>query len=270
MKRFLLTLFVSLLSVAVWSQVWIPVTESDAVSCRNYSQKIKDNSFHSSVTWKVTVKDNVISRTKVLFSETYYNENGQPSRIVYFGEGNRPKSFVIVKYNSRNLPFEEVNFTADSVMIGGTIYEYNNDNMLSSQISYVGNSVTSNYRIERMADSIVVSEVDSLGKVISNGSISSIATDQKELVFRRAQNPEITNYDYDILSEVTRKHIVGGAEKKVFIYENDKVVKTSVFDRNNEEISSASLEYDRFGNISRIIERREKDGATNVYMINYR
>ena len=236
MKRFLLTLFVSLLSVAGWSQVWIPVTASDAVSCRNYSQKIKENSFHSSVTWKVTVKDNVISRTKVLFSETYYNENGQPSRIVYFGDGNRPKSFVIVKYNSRNLPFEEVIFTADSVMIGGTIYEYNNDNMLSSQISYVGNSVTSNYRIERMADSIVVSEVDSLGKVISNGSISSIATDQKELVFRRAQNPETTSSEYDILSEVTRKHIVGGAEKKVFIYENDKVVKTSVFDRNNEEI----------------------------------
>ncbi len=270
MKRFLLTLFVSLLAVAGWSQVWIPVTESDAVSCRNYSQKIKDNSFHSSVTWKVTVKDNIISRTKVLFSETYYNENGQPSRIVYFGENNRPKSFTIVKYNSRNLPFEEVNFTADSVMIGGTIYEYNNENMLSSQISYVGCSITSNYRIERMADSIVVSEIDSLGKVISNGSISSIATDQKELVFRRAQNPEITNSDYDILSEVTRKHIVGGAEKKVFIYENDKVVKTSVFDRNNEEISSASLEYDRFGNISRIIERREKDGATIVYMINYR
>lgn len=270
MGRFLLTLFVSLLSVAGWSQVWIPVTSSDVVSCRNYSRKIKENSFHSSVTWKVTVKDNVISRTKVLFSETYYNENGQPSRIVYFGDGNRPKSFVIVKYNSRNLPFEEVNFTADSVMIGGTIYEYNNDNMLSSQISYVGNSVTSNYRIERMADSIVVSEVDSLGKVISNGSISSIATDQKELVFRRAQNPETTSSEYDILSEVTRKHIVGGAEKKVFIYENDKVVKTSVFDRNNEEISSASLEYDKFGNISRIIERREKDGATNVYMINYR
>ncbi len=270
MKRFLLTLFVSLLSVAGWSQVWIPVTASDAVSCRNYSQKIKENSFHSSVTWKVTVKDNVISRTKVLFSETYYNENGQPSRIVYFGDGNRPKSFVIVKYNSRNLPFEEVNFTADSVMIGGTIYEYNNDNMLSSQISYVGNSVTSNYRIERMADSIVVSEVDSLGKVISNGSISSIATDQKELVFRRAQNPEMTSSDYDILSEVTRKHIVGAAEKKVFIYENDKVVKTSVFNHNGDEISSASLEYDKNGNISRIIERREMDGATNVYMINYR
>ena len=222
------------------------------------------------MTWKVTVKDNVISRTKVLFSETYYNENGQPSRIVYFGKDNRPKSFVIVKYNSRNLPFEEVNFTADSVMIGGTLYEYDNENMLSSQISYVGNSVTSNYRIERMADSIVVSEVDSLGKVISNGSISSIAADQKELVFRRAQNPEMTSYDYDILSEVTRKHIVGAAEKKVFIYENDKVVKTSVFGHDGEEISSASLEYDRAGNISRIIERREKDGTTNVYMINYR
>lgn len=222
------------------------------------------------MTWKVTVKDNVISRTKVLFSETYYNENGQPSRIVYFGKDNRPKSFVIVKYNSRNLPFEEVNFTADSVMIGGTLYEYDNENMLSSQISYVGNSVTSNYRIERMADSIVVSEVDSLGKVISNGSISSIAADQKELVFRRVQNPEMTSYDYDILSEVTRKHIVGAAEKKVFIYENDKVVKTSVFGHDGEEISSASLEYDRAGNISRIIERREKDGTTNVYMINYR
>ena len=270
MGRFLLTLFVLLLSVAGLAQVWIPVTESDAVSCRNYSRKIKENSYHSSVTWKVTVKDNVISRTKVLFSETYYNENGQPSRIVYFGRDNRPKSFVIVKYNSRNLPFEEVNFTADSVMVGGTLYEYNDKNMLESQISYVGNSVTSHYRIERLSDSIVVSEIDSLGKVVSRGSISSIADDQKELVFRRAQNPEKTNSDYDILSEVTRKHIVGVAEKKVFIYENDKVVKTSVFDHDGEEISSASLEYDMFGNISRIIERREKDGATNVYMINYR
>lgn len=270
MERFLLTLFVSLLSVAGWSQVWIPVTSSDVVSCRNYSRKIKENSFHSSVTWKVTVKDNVISRTKVLFSETYYNENGQPSRIVYFGDGNRPKSFVIVKYNSRNLPFEEVNFTADSVMVGGTLYEYNDKNMLISQISYVGSSITNHYRIEHKADSIVVSEIDLLGKVISCGSISSIATDQKELIFRRAQNPEMTSSDYDILSEVTRKHIVGAAEKKVFIYENDKVVKTSVFNHNGDEISSASLEYDKNGNISRIIERREMDGATNVYMINYR
>ena len=260
----------SLLFSAGWAQVWIPVTSSDEVSCRNYSKKIKENSFHSSVTWKVTVKDNVISRTKTLFSETYYNESGQPSKIVYFGDGNRLKSYTIVKYNSQNLPFEEVNFTSDSVMIGGTLYEYNNENMLTSQISYVGSSVTNNYRIEHKADSIVVSEIDSLGKVISSGSISSIATDQKELVFRRAQNPIKLDAYYDILSEVTRKHIVGTAEKKVFIYEGDKVVKTSVFDRYGVEISSASLEYDKFGNISRIIERREKDGTTIVYMINYR
>ena len=168
------------------------------------------------------------------------------------------------------MPFEEVNFSSDSVMLGGTLYEYNDNNMLISQISYVGSSVASNYRIEHKADSIVVSEVDSLGKVISCGSISSIAADQKELAFRRAQNPSSPDADYDILSEVTHKHIVGAAEKKIFIYEGDKVVKTSVFDRNGEEISSASLEYDKFGNISRIIERREKDGATIVYMINYR
>ncbi len=270
MRQILLALCLTLLFSTGWSQVWIPVNSSDVVSCRNYSQKIKNNSFHSSVTWKVTVKDNVISRTKTLFSETYYNENGQPSRIVYFGEGNRPKSFTIVKYNSRNLPFEEVNFTADSVMVGGTLYEYNDNNLLIAQISYLGSSVTSNYRIEHTADSIVVSELDSLGKVISCGSISSIATDQKELVFRRAQNPISPDGDYDILSEVTRKHIVGAAEKKVFIYEGDKVVKTSVFDHVGDEISSASLEYDTLGNISRIIERREKDGATIVYMINYR
>lgn len=259
-----------LLSLTVRSQVWIPVTSSDAVSCRNYSRNIKQKSYHSSVTWKVTVKDNLISRTKVLFSETYYNDNGQVSRVIYFGEGNRPKSFTIVKYNSRNLPLEEINFTPDSVMIGGILYEYNEEDMLSSQISYIGASVTGHYRIERLSDSIVVSEVDSLGKVLSRGSISSIASDQKELVFRRAQVPEKTVDDYDILSEVTRKHIVGVAEKKVFIYENDKVVKTSVYGHDGEEISSASLEYDMSGNISRIIERREKDGATNVYMINYR
>jgi hypothetical protein len=270
MREIILALCLSLLFSAGWSQVWIPVTPSDVVSCRNYSQKIKENSFHSSVTWKVTVKDNVISRTKTLFSETYYNKSGQPSKIVYFGENNRIKTYTIVKYNSRNLPFEEVNFSSDSVMLGGTLYEYNDDNMLISQISYVGNSVTNNYRIEHKADSIVVSEVDSLGKVISCGSISSIAADQKELAFRRAQYPANSDADYDILSEVTHKHIVGAAEKKIFIYEGDKVVKTSVFDRNGEEISSASLEYDKFGNISRIIERREKDGATIVYMINYR
>ena len=270
MRQILLALCLTLLFSTGWSQVWIPVTPSDVASCRNYSKKIKENSFHSSVTWKVTVKDNVISRTKTLFSETYYNESGQPSKIVYFGDGNRPNSYTIVKYNSRNLPFEEVNFTSDSVMIGGTLYEYNNENMLISQISYAGSLVTNNYRIEHKADSIVVSELDSLGKVISCGSISSIATDQKELVFRRAQNPINPDGSYDILSEVTHKHIVGAAEKKVFIYEGDKVVKTSVFGHDGDEISSASLEYDTLGNISRIIERREKDGATIVYMINYR
>ena len=270
MKHWLLTFCVMVVSLACNAQVWIPVTASDARMCTGYSRSIKENSYHSSVTWKVTVKDNVISRSKVLFSETYYNEAGQPSRIMYFGDGNRPKSYTVVKYNSRNLPFEEVNFTADSIMIGGTMYEYDKNDMLVSQISYIGQSVTSKLSVERMSDSIVVSEVDSLGKIVSCGSISSIANDQKELVFRRAQNPSPATGDYDILSEVTRKHIVGLAEKKVFIYEGDRVVKTSVFDRGDEEISSASLEYDHFGNISRIIERRDKDGATNVYMINYR
>ena len=270
MKSIAITLCLILISFLCCAQVWIPVTASDAVSCEKYSRNIKESALHSSLTWKVTVKDNVISRTKVLFSETFYNSNGQPSKIIYFGGGNRPSSFTIVKYNSHNLPFEEVNFTADSVMIGGTLYEYNDKNLLISQISYVGSSVTNHYRIEHSTDSIVVSEVDSLGKVISSGSISTIASDQKELVFRRVQRHEKIVGDYDILSEITRKHIVGVAEKKIFIYENDKVVKTAVFDSDNEEISSASLEYDRSGNISRIIERRERDGATNVYMINYR
>ena len=271
MRCNLLLLLILLLPLTGWVQVWIPVTKSDAVACWTYSQNIKEKSYHSSVTWKATVKDNVISRTKkVLFSETYYNERGQSSKIIYFDEENRPKCFTIVKYNSRNLPFEEINFTPDSVLIGGTLYEYNDENMLVSHVSYQGASVTSNYRIERMSDSIVVSEVDSLGKVVSSGSISSIADDQKELVFRRAQSQENPAGDYDILSEITRKHIVGSAEKKVFIYENDKVVKTSVFGHDGEEISSASLEYDQSGNIIRIIERLENDGATNVYMIKYR
>ena len=270
MRQILQIVLFVVASLSSWAQVWIPVTDSDTRSCDSYSRSIKEKSYHSSVTWKVTVRDNVISRTKVLFSETFYNDNGQPSKIIYFGEGNRPESFTVVRYNSRNLPFEEINFSADSVMRGGTIYEYNDENLLTSQISYTGASITSNYRIERKSDSIVVCEVDSLGKVISSGFISTIAADQKELVFRRAQNPIIQSGDYDILSEVTRKHIVGAAEKKFFIYEGDKVVKTSVFNHDDEEISSASFEYDRTGNISRIIERREKDGSTNVYMINYR
>ncbi len=270
MRGVILFIFMTVATLAVRSQVWIPVTASDALSCEKCFQSIKNNSVHSSVTWKVTVKDNVISRTKVLFSETYYNKDGQPNKIIYFGEGNRPKSFTIVKYNSHNLPFEEVYFSMDSTMLGGVLYEYDNNNLLSTQISYSGSSVTSKYRIERTADSIMVAEVDSLDRIVSRGSISTIAYDQKELVFRRAQRPESIADDYDILAEVTRKHIVGAAEAKVFIYENDQVVKTTVFNHEGEEISSASFEYDSLSRISRIIERREKDGTTNVYMINYR
>ena len=270
MKRALLSIFLTVVALLAYAQVWIPVTASDAVTCRKYSETLKNNSTHSSVTWKVTVKDNVISRTKVLFSETFYNKSGQPYKIIYFGEGNKPKSYTIVNYNAQNLPFEEIFFTMDSVMTGGVLYEYDSNNLLSNQISYSGSSVTSKYRIERTADSIVVAEVDSLDKVVSCGSISANAMDQKELVFRRAQNPESISDNYDILAEITRKHIVGAAEEKVFVYENDQVIKTVVYNREGEEISSASFEYDRQGNISRIIERREKDGATNVYMINYR
>ncbi len=252
------------------AQVWIPVTASDALSCERFSQNIKAKAYHSSVTWKVTVKDNIISRTKVLFSETFYNSNGQPAKIIYFGEGNKPKNYTIVKYNSRNLPFEEVKFTADSVMIGGTLYEYNSSNQLVSQIMYLGDSVLCSYEIKHLADSIVVSEVDSRGKIISSGLISSITDEQKELVFRKAVEHEISQNNYDILSEVTQKHIVGNAYEKVFIYDNDQIVKTAIFNNNHEEISSASFEYNISKNISRIIERRDKEGVTNVYMINYR
>ncbi|MCF0206998.1 MAG: hypothetical protein HUK15_06170, partial [Bacteroidales bacterium] len=243
----------------------------DADFCQKYSQNIKSKQYHSSVTWKVTVKDNIISsRTKNLFSETFYNKEGQPSKIIYFGENNRPKSFTIVKYNARKLPFEEVYFTADSVVTGGKIYEYDSDNLLKSQISYSGEIVTNTYQISRANDSIIVAETDSLNKVVSNGVISALTADQKEVVFRSVENTTENYAGYDILSEITHKHIVGTARKKSFIYEDGKVAKTSVFNSDNEEISSASLEYDAMGNISRIIERCEKDGSTNVYMINYR
>lgn len=252
------------------AQVWIPVTASDAISCKRYSQNIKNQAYHSSATWKVTVKDNVISRTKALFSETFYNRNGQPYKIIYFGEGNRPQTFTIVKYNAQDLPFEEVFFSTDSVMLGGVLYEYDSDNLLSNHIVYQADSVTANYNIKHFSDSIVVTQTNRAGQIISNGLISTTVNDQKELVFRRNNEQVVQKRDYDILNEFTKKHIVGNAAEKIFIYENDQVVKTSVLNNEHEEISSASFEYDRFGNISRIIERRDLDGATNVYMINYR
>lgn len=268
MKRLLLVFLFLLPIIACYSQVWIPVTKSDVEYAKKQAQGNKQQQISKTRMWKFIVKDNAISGNKYLFSETSYDKNGLATKTEFFNNKKQTTSFTIYKYNSNQLPFEEITFSPDSTPICGVIYEYTQNKLLKKQTNYKGAEITDTYKIERSGDSIYVVEVDSLDRVISYGSITAISDAQNELTIRQAKEKNQNNNNYDILQEIFKKHIIGSACKKDFVYENSRLVKTSIFDSNDKEISSASFEYDKLGIINRIIERNEIEHTTNVYMIN--
>jgi hypothetical protein len=265
---------------SVFAQVNVPLTKTDLDDIQREREIIKMMNINLSQTWLFMVKDNLISSNKLLVSEIYYNNQGLPERIYFFNQSQELESFTVVKYNKQNLPFEEIRFLADSSLLNGIMYVYNELDFLEKQINYNKNSeIVSVFEHQRKNDTVFITEYDKNEKIATQSYIVIDNIDGFELtgkIISNSSQNDITEkqiFEYDDMALLRKKIIFEGGQNtghKDFVYNDDgALVKSTLFGATSNVLSSNSYEYDSYGNVNRIIEREEKDNSTKVFVIKY-
>jgi hypothetical protein len=264
----------------LFSQITIPLTKSDLLKYNMEKDAMVFLNIDMAENWLYMVKGNQVSNNKLLVSSVLYNKSGLPERIYYYDEMQRPGSFVVIKYNNQNLPFEEIKFSSDSILMSGIMYEYNNENLLFRQIGYDNRTqiiyINSFFREN---DSIFIVSTNNKNQIIYRSLISFYENEEKDLIKSMVKTDrnnkliEETIFEYDKLTSLTKKTVYDSEDKgtlREFVYNEDGAMTKSVtYDYQNNEIQSISFEYDKYGNISRIIEYNEAEKMTSVYMMQY-
>lgn len=274
----LLLILLSVFSAPVYSQITVPVTSKELADYQRESEAMLFMKIDLSQTWLYMVKDNVISSNKLLVQEIYFNKAGLPERLYHYDEAQELNSFTVIKYNARNLPFEEIKFTPDSTLISGTLFEYDKNDLLSKQVNYTNNAeIILMQEYSRSNDSIYVKVTDKNGIQVYKSIITlSSRTGEIKNMIKVDNNNEIierTIFETDEPRSITRKFVYDSANRGIrrdFVYSDEgALIRTVTYDQNSEIMSDSSFEYDEYGNLIRIIDMDQATATTKMYFIKY-
>lgn len=281
MRRKLVVIFSIMLSAwSVYAQVSVPLTNSDLMDIERERDIMKMMNIDVSQTWMSLVKGSIVSTNRVLVSEIYYNDFGCPEKMMFFDERKNLETFTVVKYNNNKLPFEEIRFSADSSLINGIMYIYDDTDLLEKQINYNNAAdILSTYVYERTADSVLIYEYDYADELLSSSYFlmkSESFTGRIDKIVKKDYKNNTSEkqiFEYDDMSILTRKLLFennNSAGFKTFIYSDEgALLKVSFYNDQDVLINSTSYEYDSFGNIISIIEKDEVENMSKVFSIKY-
>ena len=263
-----------------FAQITVPINEKELEDYAREREAMSAMKIDLSQTWLYMVKDNVISSNKLLLQEVYYSKLGTVETVVNYNENRNITNFKKIKYNNKNLPFEEIRFSADSSLLGGVMFEYYENGLLKKQTDYDENAtVTVMQEYVRSNDTIYVNVYDGKGVFVYRNIMLTETVSGTSLikamykVDRNNNILETTILEYDQLLSLRRKMIYDDKNKgtkREFVYDDEGALLRSVtYNENNEIISDSSYEYDKYGNVIRIIEFDKETTSTKLYFINY-
>jgi hypothetical protein len=263
-----------------FAQITVPINEKELEDYAREREAMSAMKIDLSQTWLYMVKDNVISSNKLLLQEVYYSKLGTVETVVNYNENRNITNFKKIKYNNKNLPFEEIRFSSDSSLLGGVMFEYYENGLLKKQTDYDENAtVTVMQEYVRSNDTIYVNVYDGKGVFVYRNIMLTETVSGTSLikamykVDRNNNILETTILEYDQLLSLRRKMIYDDKNKgtkREFVYDDEGALLRSVtYNENNEIISDSSYEYDKYGNVIRIIEFDKETSSTKLYFINY-
>lgn len=269
-----------LISYLLCSQITIPINNKELQTYNREKDIISFLKIDLSQTWLYLVKDGIVSSNKVLAQEIYFNKSGLASKMLFYNTDKSLNNFIIVNYNSNFLPFEEIKFNADSILISGVMYEYDATGWLHKQTNYDNNNkIVATQIYNRYNDSIVIDIFDEKNVLVYKNTMFFNNSSQDGLIkkmeksYPNNKHFEKTLYEYDNVQSLRRKTILNAnviATSKDFIYNEDgALIRTIVQDFDSKIISDTSFEYDSYGNMTRIIETGDDKGISKLYFINY-
>jgi hypothetical protein len=268
------------LSSIIIAQITVPINEKELEDYNREREAMIAMKIDLSQTWLYMVRDNIISSNKILLQEVYYSKAGTPETVKHYNEKNSVAHFKKIKYNSKNLPFEEISFSTDSSLLGGVMFEYYDNGVLKKQTDYDENAnVTVMQEYVRSNDTIYINVYDGKGVFVYRNIMLTEKVSGTTLIkamYKVDKNNNIletTILEYDQLLSLRRKMIYDDKNKgtkREFVYDDEgALLRTVTYNESNQTITDSSFEYDSYGNVIRIIEFDRETASTKLYFINY-
>jgi YD repeat-containing protein len=264
-----------------FSQQEPPITKKDVEKLNREHGIIKFLGIRMSKQLIAEIENNKLTGREALLMDTYYNSDGQPELLLYYnGEGEKEK-FTKYIYDDNGNKAEEVRFNADSSLINGIIFSYNDDNCLIKRADYDDSgNIVSIHNYNRINDSVIIKKTG-----LPNGNIIYL---QKHLYKPPIDNGIIISsvtyenngntidsvfYTYNRENRVSEKKIFSWLkeEKIEFIeysYNKDGALN-KLYNKNSADANTTEIEYDDFGNIVGIITKDKDDNITKYLIIKH-
>lgn len=261
-----------IISLPLFSQFSLPITQKDFA---DYERERKIRSFIGidlSVTKANEIKNNELTDNSIVVSRIYYQETGVPKKIIHYDSLGRFESFSKIQYYENFLPKEKKRFSKDSVLLDGVIYEYNQDNLISSLINFRSPALLLTrteylYKQNKVVESHYNSENSLLYKHEMQYFEESEKSNLKSSIKSDADNHvfETIKYSYDKNGRLHEKNTIsdfkGKTTKNYFYNIEGAITETIEKDLINNEVLHTVFQYDDFGNLIKIIEY---DGEENI------
>ena len=263
-----------------FAQVSIPVNKKEL---DDYDREMKIRAFlgiHMSVSSVHEIVEGKIGDEKQIVSRFYYNEAGLLERTNYYDSLGKKESFVIIKYDSENMAIEQIRFSADSILIDGSMYSYDENRLVKEIIKYKNPAVlvmTSKY--ERSKAYLKINHFDALNSLIFSEEFTFISFpiyEMPESVIKKDDNSRIfetINYSYNQENNLKKREIFGElAGKRIteFFYDSDgALVKTVNNNNKTQETVITDFIYDDYGNLITIKDKDNNGIILRAMQIDY-
>ncbi|HXK81635.1 MAG TPA: hypothetical protein PLO05_05720 [Bacteroidales bacterium] len=255
-----------------------PLTKKDIEKLKREQNIIKFLGIRMSKHLIVELEDNKPTGREALLMDTYYNSEGQMDILLYYNAQGNAERFTKFMYDDYGNKTEEVRFEADSSLINGIIYSYNENHHLIKQADYdsAGN-ILSIHRYEKIGDSLIL-KVASLpnGKLIySKKHLYQVPIDNGILISSVTYDNEgnlldSVHYEFNDDNRVSFKEVFNFTNNKEiqettkYSYNNNGAV-SKIQTNSNNIVEITNIEYDDFGNIIAFITQNT-DGNISKYI----
>ncbi len=279
-KAFLTVLVLFVATIAAHTQFIVPATQQELIDFERERQIRAFIGIDLAVTHANEYVADSLTGRRMIVSQIMYNQDGNAETIMYYDSAGNYNGFELISYYENKMPMERIRFSADSVMISGILYEYDEAKLVTKIINYRSPAtlVTESIYIKK-SDKVLIENYDAAKNLIfkEKRHLEINEDSQRYTLIQKSDKEdyifESVYFEYSNGNRASKKQLVSDVRGKMDTYftyshegaliakhEKDLIEGTEII---------ATFEYDEFGNLTKIIDRNAKGEVVSYLTISY-